>query len=259
MITLIRPDWSLQGVEAFSTTRAGGVSGGPWASLNLGASCGDDPAAVAENRRRLQAVLPASPHWLKQVHGTRVIHLDDWHPDIEADAAWTDRPHQVLAIQTADCLPVLLADREGGLVAAAHAGWRGLAGGVLSALVAGLPLPARRLEAWLGPAIGQAAFEVGPEVRAEFVAADAAFAHAFRPGRADRWQADLKSIAAAQLRAAGVLAVQDCGLCTHADPERFFSYRRDAVCGRMGSFAWLSTNGIGRGSAGFSVTMSSRT
>lgn len=247
MIPLIRPDWSLDGVQAFSTTRAGGVSIGPWSSLNLGSACGDDPAAVATNRRRLEMLLPASPKWLKQVHGSRVIHLDDWLPEIEADAAWTDQPGQVLAIQTADCLPVVLADRKGGVVGAAHAGWRGLVGGVLAALVSSLPVAARRLQAWLGPAIGQQAFEVGPELRCAFLELDAGFAGAFCKGRADRWQADLKAIAAAQLRAAGVLAVHDCGLCTHADPARFFSYRRDSVCGRMGSFAWLSKGAVRRG------------
>lgn len=240
MIPLIRPDWAPDGVQAVSTTRLGGVSRGAWAGLNLGAACGDDPAAVAENRRRVEALLPGRAHWLKQVHSTRVIHLGQWREGIEADAAWTDRAGQVLAIQTADCLPVLLADRHARLVAAAHAGWRGLCEGVLPRLIRALPVAAVDLRAWIGPGIDQAAFEVGPEVRAAFLTTAPDLAPYFVPGRADRWQADLKAIAAAQLAGCGVGAVQDCGLCTYADPERFFSYRRDRVCGRMAGLIWLT-------------------
>lgn len=239
MIALIQPEWALSGVRALSTTRSGGVSRGAWRSLNLGRACGDDPEAVAENRRRMAALLPGAPHWLKQVHGTRTIHLAHWQEGIEADAAWTDRPGQVLAIQTADCLPVLLADRRLRLVAAAHAGWRGLCDGILPRLVGALPVAAKDLCAWIGPAISQTAFEVGPEVRAAFLDADADLVSQFVPGRGDRWLADLKAIAAVQLERSGVGSVSDCGLCTHADPERFFSYRRDRVCGRMASLIWL--------------------
>ena len=239
MIPLIRPEWNLDGVRAASTTRAGGVSRGAWHSLNLGTACGDDPAAVAENRRRLAVLLPGAPHWLKQVHGTRVIHLKQWQDGIEADAVWTDRPGQVLAIQSADCLPVLLADRQSRLVAAAHAGWRGLCDGILPRLVSSLPVAAEDLWAWIGPAISQVAFEVGPEVRAAFLAADSELAPQFVPGQDDRWMADLKAIAAVQLKNSGVGSIGDCGLCTHADLERFFSYRRDRVCGRMVSLIWL--------------------
>ena len=239
MMAPIRPDWALDGVRALSTTRSGGVSRGAWRSLNLGTSCADDPAAVAENRRRLAALLPGEPRWLKQVHGTRVIHLKQWQDGVEADAAWTDLPGQVLAIQTADCLPVLLADRRSRLVAAAHAGWRGLCDGILPCLVGALPAAAEDLYAWIGPAISQAAFEVGPEVRAAFLDADPDLAPQFVRGRGDPWLADLKTIAAVQLKRSGVGSVSDCGLCTHADPERFFSYRRDRVCGRMASLIWL--------------------
>lgn len=238
MIPLIRPDWQLAGVTAFTTTRNGGVSGGDWASLNLGAACGDRDTDVAENRRRLQQLLPGPPHWLKQVHGSQIVHTDDWHPGCEADAAWTDRPGRVLAILTADCLPVLLADRQQRVVAAAHAGWRGLCAGVLPGLIARLPVPARDLQAWIGPGIAQAAFEVGPEVRAAFVDGEPGLAACFQRGAGDRWLADLKAIAAFQLADCGVRAVSDCGLCTYADPERFFSFRRDRVCGRMVSLIW---------------------
>lgn len=263
MLPRIKPDWVLPGVRAFSTTRLGGVSVGAWASLNLGSACGDDPAAVAENRRLLEAHLPGSPRWLKQVHGTRTVHLDQWQVGIEADAAWTDRPGQVLAILSADCLPVLLADRHARVVGAAHAGWRGLCEGVLPQLIDALPLAPAELLAWIGPAIGQSAFEIGPEVRAAFMLRDPGLAPHFLPGRDDRWLADLKAIAALQLRALGVGAVSDCGLCTHADPTRFFSYRRDGICGRMASLIWLGEIGF-RGSAGgpvgdFGSTMSSRT
>jgi len=244
MLPLIRPDWTLADVQAFSTTRAGGVSDGPWASLNLGQACGDDAARVTENRRLLETLLPGRPHWLKQVHATRAIHLDDWRSGIEADAAWTDRPDQVLAILSADCLPVLLADRQARVVAAAHAGWRGLCAGVLPRLIESLPVPPGDLLAWIGPAISQAAFEVGPEVRAAFLTADPDFGPHFARGRDDccdhRWLADLKAIAASQLQDSGVGEVRDCGLCTYADPTRFFSYRRDHVCGRMASLIWLT-------------------
>lgn len=239
MLPLIRPEWSLSGVQALSTTRQGGVSLDAWASLNLGAACGDNPKFVAENRRRLEALLPAKPRWLKQVHGTRAIHLDEWQDGVEADAIWTDRPGDVLAILTADCLPVLMADRQRRVVAAAHAGWRGLCDGVLPRLVEDLPVEASDLLAWIGPAIAQPAFEVGPEVRAAFLDRDRGFAPHFFPGRDDRWLADLKAIAAKQLHQLGLGAVRDCGLCTYATPERFFSYRRDRLCGRMASLIWL--------------------
>ncbi|MGY6553457.1 MAG: peptidoglycan editing factor PgeF [Wenzhouxiangella sp.] len=239
MLPLVRPDWSLPGVQALSTLRQGGVSIGPWASLNLGAACGDDPGAVAANRARIQALLPTPPRWLKQVHGTRAIHLDEWEVDVEADAAWTDQPGAVVAILTADCMPVLLADRQARVVAAAHAGWRGLCDGVLPRLISVLPVAPADLRAWIGPAIGPAVFEVGPEVRAAFLARDPGSAPHFLRGRDDRWLADLKSMAAQQLQRLGVGAVTDCGLCTYADPERFFSYRRDRICGRMASLIWL--------------------
>lgn len=239
MLPLIRPDWSLPGVQAISTTRLGGVSEGAWASLNLGMACGDDALAVAENRRRLEALLPGSPRWLRQVHGTRVIHLAQWQDGIEADAAWTDRSGEVIAILTADCLPVLLADRRGQVAAAAHAGWRGLCAGVLPRLIDALPVEPQELLAWIGPAIARSAFEVGPEVREAFLAANPDFAPHFVRGHADRWLADLKGLASHQLRALGVGRVSDCGLCSYADPERFFSYRRDRICGRMASLIWL--------------------
>lgn len=223
-------------IRAFSTTRRGGVSLPPFESFNLGASCGDWPDAVAENRRRLGALLPGPPSWLKQVHGNRVIHLDDWQPGIEADAAWTDRPGQVACVLAADCLPVLLADSGGRCVAAIHAGWRGLAGGILASTVSALPVQANRLQAWLGPRIGPSAYEVGPEFRSHFQH----HLDCLTAGPGDRLLADLAAIARAELRELGVREVRDCGLCTASDAGRFFSYRRDGRTGRMASVIFIA-------------------
>ncbi len=237
---LLLPDWPAPpGVRAVMTLRTGGVSGGPYASLNLGDHVGDEPEAVAENRRLLREALalPAEPLWLEQVHGTGVARFDG--PDRpQADAAVALAPGQVCAVMVADCLPVLLADRHGACVAAAHAGWRGLAAGVLEATVAAMPADPSQLVAWLGPAIGPDAFEVGPEVRAAFIAADAAAADAFRPGTGDRWLADVYQLARQRLARAGVTEVHGGGLCTVSDPARFFSYRRDGVTGRMAALVW---------------------
>jgi YfiH family protein len=233
---LPRIDAALDGpVRGFATTRAGGVSKPPFDTLNLGDAGGDDPDAVAENRRRLAAALPAAPHWLRQVHGTGVIHLDDWRPGVEADAAWTDRPGRVVAVLTADCLPVLIADRAGRCVAAAHAGWRGLAAGVLESTVIALPVPAAELQAWIGPRIGAAAYEVDAPVRDAFPDD----ADAFAPSRPGHWQADLPAIAIRRLQTAGVTAIRDVGRCTASEPGHFFSHRRDGRCGRQATLAWI--------------------
>lgn len=227
-------------VRAASTTRLGGVSLAPYESLNLGDHVGDAPEPVAENRRRLVdlAGLPSPPVWLRQVHGTRVLRL---RPDSvagqEADACWTDQPGVVCAVLTADCLPVLLADDTGRCVAAAHAGWRGLVGGVLEATVAALPVAPATLSAWLGPAIGPAAFQVGDEVRAAFVAVDPQDAAHFRAD-GSRWRADLFGLARARLHRLGVHRVQGGDACTWSDPRRFHSHRRDGVGGRMASLIW---------------------
>jgi YfiH family protein len=215
------------------------VSVGPYASLNLGDHVGDDPAAVAENRRRLKAALalPAEPHWLRQVHGMRVIQADAGQPT-EADGVWTDRIGVVCTVGMADCLPVLFCDRAGTRVAAAHAGWRGLAAGVLEATVAALGVAPDQLLAWIGPAIGAAAFEVGPEVRAAFLAADAEAILAFQPGRGDRWQADLMALARQRLRRAGVAQAWGGHGCTSSESAWFFSHRRDGTSGRMAALIW---------------------
>lgn len=242
-LELLRPDWPAPPrVGAAVSTRAGGVSTGPWASLNLGSHVGDDPACVAENRRRLRAALglDAEPGWLAQVHGTAVARVDDaCDGPPEADAAVAFAPGRACAILTADCLPVLLCDAGGTGVGAAHAGWRGLAAGVVEAAVAALGCPPDDVLAWLGPAIGPDAFEVGAEVRAAFVDDDARAASAFRPNGRGRWQADLYALARLRLARAGVGRVYGGGWCTYSDPARWYSHRRDGRCGRMASLVWL--------------------
>lgn len=220
-------------VTAFSTTRAGGVSPAPFDSLNLGANTGDDPANIRENRARLAAGLPSRPRWLRQVHGARVIHASDWRPGIEADGLWSDRPGEVLAVLSADCPPILLAARDGSCVAAVHAGWRGLAAGIIEAMLARLPLAPERLHAWIGPAIRAASYEVDAAVFEALSGYPAAFTRS-RPGH---WQVDLAAIATIKLGRAGVRRVRDCGLCSYAD-ARFFSHRRAPRSGRGASLIW---------------------
>jgi len=237
----IVPDWPAPAaVRALSTTRAGGVSLAPYASLNLGAHVGDDPARVAENRARLRRLLPAEPRWLNQVHGSAVVDAAAVAGLPDADAAFSRKPGAVCVVMTADCLPVLLCDRAGTVVAAAHAGWRGLHGGVVEATVAAMGVAPGELIAWLGPAIGPQAFEVGGEVRAAFVAADGRAEAAFRPAaQAGKWLADLYLLARQRLAALGVSAVHGGDCCTVGEADRFFSYRRDGVTGRMASLIWL--------------------
>ena len=238
----IVPGWPAPAnVKALSTTRAGGLGVAPFDSLNLGTHVGDDPATVAANRARLRALLPAEPCWLNQVHGTAVVDLATYGGVPDADAAVSRQPGAVCVVMTADCLPVLLCDRAGTVVGAADAGWRGLQGGVIEATVRAMNVPAGELMAWLGPAIGPAAFEVGDEVRAAFVADDPAAACAFRPaGPAGKWLADLYLLARQRLAALGVTAVHGGDSCTFTEAERFFSYRRDGRTGRMASLVWLA-------------------
>lgn len=225
------------GVAGFATTRAGGVSSAPFDRMNLGASCGDRPEAVAENRRRLLDGLPSEPRWLKQVHGRRCIHLDDWTPGIEADAVWTGQPRRVVAVLTADCLPILLADIDLSAVAAVHAGWRGLAAGVIESTIEALPVRAGRLQAWIGPRICRDHYPVGGELLAAFARVPGA-ASSFRAIGKRRWLADLPAIATALLAQAGVPRIVDSGLCSYGD-RRFFSVRRDGRTGRTATLAWI--------------------
>jgi YfiH family protein len=241
-LALLRPEWPAPpNVQAWVTTRRGGVSRPPFTTLNLGDHVGDAPAAVAENRRWLAAALalPAAPRWLMQVHGRTVVAADRAADGCEADAAYSRGAAGVCAVLTADCLPVLFCDRGGTVVAAAHAGWRGLADGVLEATAARMGAAPADLLAWLGPAIGPDHFEVGDEVRAAFVAVDRGAADAFVPTRPGRWLADLYALARRRLAAVGVGQVFGGGLCTACDPERFYSFRRDGRTGRMASLIWL--------------------
>lgn len=228
-------------VRAACTLRGGGVSGGPFASFNLGDHVGDATAAVASNRARLRAALrlPAEPLWLAQVHGCDVARFDG-SARPAADAAVAVRPGEVCAVLVADCLPVLFADRAGTCVAAAHAGWKGLAAGVLERTVAALPVAPGTLMAWLGPCIGPTAFEVGGEVRGQFITAQAEAGQDFRAQPNGRWLADLWSLARRRLAAAGVADVYGGQGCTYSDPRRFYSYRRDGVTGRQAALIWLA-------------------
>ena len=239
MPELVIPDWPAPpAVRAFTTTRAGGTSEGRWASLNLGDRCGDRPMAVAENRRRLRELLPSEPAWLKQVHGTEVLDLDDAAgTDCEADAAISRAAGRVCAVLTADCLPVLFCDRRGASVAVAHAGWRGLASGVLERTVQALGADPGDTLAWLGPGIGASAYEVGGEVRDAFIRSDPRAAASFTP-RGNRWLADLYGLARQRLAVAGVRSVHGGTFCTYTEQDRFFSHRRDGGSGRMATVVW---------------------
>lgn len=239
MLAPLIPDWPAPTqVRAVTTTRYGGVSRGPYASLNLGDHVGDQPGAVTENRRRICAAfaLPNAPSWLRQVHGTRCISVEQ--RGVDADASVACARGAVCAILTADCLPVLLCNRDASAVAAAHAGWRGLAAGVLEATVAAMPAGDKL--AWLGPSIGPCAFVVGDEVRGAFLARYPVSAMAFSATATGQWQCDLYAIARIALHAAGVIDIYGGDWCTASDSTRFFSYRRDgAATGRMASLIWI--------------------
>lgn len=239
MLPLIIPDWPAPAsIRAAATTRQGGVSTGAYASLNLNYGNGDRLDAVTENRRRVyQALDIPAPIWLQQVHGATVVDAASLSESVAADSCYSRQPQRVCGVQTADCLPVLFCDQAATVVAAAHAGWRGLVRGVLPATVQAMACPPSQLLAWLGPAIGPHAFEVGPEVRTAFLALDPANTACFRPGRDDRWWADLYALARQQLRSLGVTAIYGGDRCTFSESEWFFSYRRDGQhSGRLASF-----------------------
>ena len=241
-IAWLEPQWDASRVQVRSTLRTGGVSRGAYRSLNLAAHVGDEAACVAVNRRRLAslAALPAEPLWLEQVHGSEVVVHQATGNIPRADAAVAFESGRVCVVMTADCLPVVIRDREGTRVAVAHAGWRGLAAGVLEQTVLALRCPPAELLAWLGPAISSAAFEVGAEVRSAFLARSRDFADCFVPKPRDRLQADLYALARIALAHAGVGQVYGGSWCTYGEPDSFFSFRRDRETGRMATLAWLA-------------------
>jgi YfiH family protein len=242
MNDFIVPAWSAPArVRALVTTRQGGFSQPPWNSLNLGTHVGDDDVDVANNRNYLRQYLPVEPVWLNQVHSTRCI--DAAHVPsgkvVDADASISRQPGVVCAVLTADCLPVLLCDEEARVVGVAHAGWRGLAAGVIESTVVAMAEPAAKLSAWLGPAIGPQKFEVGHDVFAAFVTHDADAADAFHSQGQGKWLCDIYKLARQRLAALGVRRIASADFCTVRDTEQFFSYRRDGVTGRFASCIWL--------------------
>lgn len=235
----ITPDWPAPtNVHALVTTRAGGGSTGTYAGMNLGRRTEDDPAVVEANHAQLNRMLPAPPRWLAQIHGSSVVDADTLTDVPQADASVARRPGTVCAILIADCLPVLLTDRAGTCVAAAHAGWRGLAGGVLANTIARMPARPADLMAWIGPGIGPAAFEVGDDVLRAFCTDVPEREAAFRPLRAGKWLCDLPALARDALRRAGVAQVHGGNFCTYTDDERFYSHRRNPLTGRMAALIW---------------------
>lgn len=236
------PDWVVPAnIRALQTTRNGGTSKAPWASFNVGDHVGDDATAVAANRALLVSRLPAEPLWLTQVHGIAAVDADQRPKIRDADAAFARQPGSVCVVMTADCLPVLLCDRRGTIVAAAHAGWRGLAAGVLESTVAAMKVDPGELLVWLGPAIGPRCFEVGDEVRNAFVADNPAAGLAFVSHEAGKWLCDIYLLARQRLQRMGIMAISGGGECTVTEADRYFSYRRDGVTGRMASLIWLES------------------
>jgi YfiH family protein len=238
----IVPDWPAPPtVRALITTRAGGASRSAYAGFNLGLHSGDDIEAVRHNRASLRQWLPGEPLWLRQVHGTKVVEADAAQGYPEADAALARRPGRVCAALTADCLPLLLCDEAGTTVAAVHAGWRGLCSGVIEQTLRAMDRPGQTLLAYLGPAIGPAAYEVGAEVREAFISADPGgeSACAFAPGAPGKFYADLYALARLRLARSGVERIYGGGYCTYTEGARFYSYRRDGATGRMASLIWM--------------------
>jgi len=245
-LEIIRPDWPAPPrVRAASTTRIGGVSGGVYQGLNLASHVADDSQHVLHNRELLRQALalPGEPLWLNQVHSAGVVAADDADAsdqDLRADAAWSAQSGKICAVLTADCLPLLLCDSAGTRVASVHAGWRGLHAGVIRSTIAAMSLPGEQIMAWLGPAIGSQAFEVGADVLAAFTAKHPDYAQAFQQTDAEHWLCDIYQLAGIELQQVGVSQIYGGGLCTWSDKHRFYSYRRDGVTGRMASLIWLA-------------------
>ena len=243
-IELIRPDWNAPPkIAAFCTTRVGGVSTAPFDQLNLAGHVGDRDSAVRANREVLmeQLNLVNQPCWLNQTHSTRVETIvDAGHYDANVDAAITRQVNTIAVVMTADCLPILLCDREGSEVAAIHAGWRGLADGIIQATLASMASPASELMAWIGPAIGQNRFEVGDEVYQKFIDQESRAKNRFIANRRGHWLCDLSGLAADLLKQSCLHAVKQSGMCSYENESRFYSYRREKVSGRMASLIWIN-------------------
>ena len=237
----IVPDWPAPAnVKSLQTTRKGGASTAPYDSFNLGSHVGDNPLIVARNRMQLAHLMPSEPIWLNQVHGVSVVDAGQADCLPQADACVSTHHGAVCVVMTADCLPILLCDEQGSVVGAAHAGWRGLCDGVIEQTVQAMKVPHSTIMAWLGPAIGPAAFEVGAEVRDAFVAKQTQSVAAFVPGNNGKWLADIYHLARLRLNAMGINRIYGGDQCTYSNAERYYSYRRDGVTGRMGTFIWLS-------------------
>lgn len=238
---LIYPDWPApENIKAITTTRQGGFSSPPYDELNLGNHVGDDPDAVNKNRDYLVklAQLPQSPRWLTQVHGTQVLKSQNWQADSEADAIISYQSNHVCTIMTADCLPILLCNQQGSTVAAIHAGWRGLAAGIIEKTIQQFSCSGSEIMAWLGPAIGPEKFEVGQDVYNYFVSQNCNADEAFKQTDQHHFLADIYLLARQRLHSVDVTAVYGGDLCTVSDPNRFFSYRRDDITGRQASMIW---------------------
>ena len=244
-LDFIQPNWPAPAnVKSLQTTRVGGISVGPYSSLNLGAHVGDNHVFVEHNRQLLAPYLPSSPVWINQVHGIGVINAASSSSLQDADASYSRLANIVCATMTADCLPVLLCDTKGTVVAAVHAGWRGLCDGVIEAAVNEMGVPASEVLVWLGPAIGPQTFEVGDDVRTQFVAVDPHASLAFKP-HSDKWLCDIYLLAKQRLQSIGVSQIYGATInidfCTYSEVNRFYSFRRDNVTGRMASLIWLES------------------
>jgi YfiH family protein len=239
----IQPNWpAANKIRAYTTTRIGGVSVAPYDSFNLAAHVGDNLDQVEKNRAilREKLQLPAEPLWLTQTHGTHVVAADATQPYIEADASYTDRPNVVCAVQTADCLPLLICNRDATLVAAIHAGWKGLAAGVIESTLTTLNVPGNELLVWLGPAMGPQAFEIGKDVYQAFTDKHSEAELGFKAISAEKWLANIYLLAKQRLHAFGITAIYGGEFCTFTESEKFFSYRRNPITGRMASLIWIS-------------------
>lgn len=238
--TFIIPKWPCHAnIHALQTTRVGGFSESPFNSFNLADHVEDNPLSVARNRQLLAPYLPTEPVWLNQVHGVHVIDAATSRCIENADASYTTLPNVVCVTMTADCLPVLICDKAGTMVAAVHAGWRSLCDGVIEATIEKMPMAGSELMAWLGPAIGPDSFEVGDDVREQFIAHDSRAVSAFKPSN-EKWLGDLYQLARQRLQALGIDDIYGEPHCTYSNEDQFFSFRRDGRTGRMATMIWLS-------------------